>query len=88
MVPLRRSGTVTMPLLTEDPLNDTVNLIEDDYGSWLTDGDVSENTGLILKKIPGFETVDFDTLTRVINEIRNNYDASVRKTQETPNPRN
>ena len=79
-----------MALLTEDQLNDIVTLIVDDYGSRLTGGEVSEITGLILENVSGFETVDSDTLTHVINEIRKLYDESVGKnsgipkTQESP----
>ena len=79
-----------MPLLTEDQLNDIVTLIVDDYGSRLTNGEVCEITGLVLENISGFETVDSDTLTRVINSIGRRYDESVSKnsgnpkTQESP----
>ena len=76
-----------MPLLTENQLTDIVGMIVDDYGSRLTGGEVSEVIGLILENIPGFETVDSETLTDQINEIRNRYDESVcknSKTQESP----
>lgn len=76
-----------MPLLTEDQLNDIVMMIVDDYGSRLTGGEVSEITGLILENISGFETVDSNTFTQVINEIRTRYNESVcknSKTQESP----
>ena len=68
-----------MSLLTENQLTDIVDMIVDDYGSRLTGGEVSEVTGLILENISGFETVDSQTFTQVINEIRNlhyfRYDA-------------
>lgn len=79
-----------MPLLTEDQLNDIVIVIMDDYGPRLTGGEVSEITGLILENISGFEAVDSDTLTQVINNIRTLYDESVSKnsgnlkTKESP----
>ena len=63
-----------MPLLTEDQLNDIVIMIVDDYGSRLTGGEVSEVIGLILENISGFETVDSNTFTQVINEIGNLHD--------------
>jgi len=37
-----------MPLLTEDQLNDIVDMIVEDYGSRLTGGEVSEVIGLTL----------------------------------------
>jgi hypothetical protein len=70
MVPVHQSGTIIMSLLTENQLTDIVMMIVDDYGSRLTGGEVSEITGLILENISGFETVDSNTLTQVINEIR------------------
>ena len=62
-----------MPLLTENQLTDIVDMIADDYGSRLTGGEVSEVIGLILENISGFEMVDSQTLTQVINEIRRLY---------------
>ena len=63
-----------MSLLTENQLTDIVDMIVDDYGSRLTGGEVSEVIGLILENISGFETVDSQTLTQVINEIGNLHD--------------
>jgi len=37
-----------MPLLTEDQLNDIVDMIVEDYGSRLTGGEVSKVIGLTL----------------------------------------
>ncbi len=71
-----------MPLLTENQLNDIVDMIVDDYGSRLTGGEVSEVIGLILENISGFETVDSQTLTQVINEIRTRYYESVKQHSE------
>ena len=71
-----------MSLLTEDQLNNIVMMIVDDYGSRLTGGEVSEFAGLILENISGFESVDSNTLTQVINEIRNRYDESISKSSE------
>ena len=71
-----------MPLLTENQLTDIVDMIVDDYGSRLTGGEVSEVIGLILENVPGFETVDSNTLTQTINEIRNRYDDSVKQHSE------
>jgi hypothetical protein len=73
MVPVHQSGTIIMPLLTENQLTDIVDMIVDDYGSRLTGGEVSEVIGLILENISGFETVDSNTLTQTINEIRKRY---------------
>ena len=47
-----------MSLLSENQLNNIVDMITDDYGSRLTGGEVSEVIGLILENISGFETVD------------------------------
>jgi len=74
MVPIHQSGTIIMPLLTEDQLNNIVMMILDDYGSRLAGAEVSEIAGLILENISGFETVDSNTLTQVINEIGNLHD--------------
>jgi len=63
-----------MPLLNENQLTDIVDMIVDDYRSRLTGGEVSEITGLILENIPGFETVDSNILTQVINAIENLHD--------------
>ena len=63
-----------MSQLTEDQLTDIVDMIVDDYGSRLTGSEVSEAIGLILENISGFETVDSQTLTQVINEIGNLHD--------------
>ena len=63
-----------MSLLTENQLTDIVDMIVDDYGSRLTGGEVSEVIGLILENISGFETVDSNTFTQVINEIGNLHD--------------
>ena len=63
-----------MSQLTEDQLNDIVEMTFDDYGSRLTGGEVSEVIGLILENISGFETVESQTLTQTINEIRKRYD--------------
>jgi hypothetical protein len=71
-----------MSLLTENQLTDIVDMIVDDYGSRLTGGEVSEITGLILENIPGFDTVDSQTLTQTINEIRKRYDESVKQHSE------
>ena len=71
-----------MPLLTENQLTDIVDMIVDDYGSRLTGGEVSEVIGLILENVPGFETVDSQTLTQTINEIRKRYDESVKRHSE------
>ncbi len=67
-----------MPLLTENQLTDIVDMIVDDYGSRLTGGEVSEIAALILENISGFETVDSQTLTQTINEIRKRYNDSVK----------
>ena len=72
-----------MSLLTEDQLNDIVKMIVDDCGSRLTGGEVSEIVGLVLENISGFETIDSNTLTQVINEIRKRYDESVCKNSKT-----
>jgi len=69
MVPVHQSGTIVMSLLTENQLTDIVDMIVDDYGSRLTGGEVSEIAGLILENISGFESVDSNTFTQVINEI-------------------
>jgi len=82
MVPVHQSGTIIMSLLTENQLNDIVDMIVDDYGSRLTGGEVSEVIGLILENISGFETVDSQTLTLTINEIRKRYDDSVKQHSE------
>jgi hypothetical protein len=74
MVPVHQSGTIAMPLLTENQLTDIVDMIVDDYGSRLTGGEVSEVIGQILENTSGFETVDSQTLTQTINEIRKRYD--------------
>ncbi len=58
-----------MSLLTENQLTDIVEMIMGDYGSRLTGGEVSEITGLILENISGFETVDSNIFTQVINDI-------------------
>jgi len=71
-----------MSLLTENQLTDIVDTIVDDYGSRLTGGEVSEVIGLILENVPGFETVDSNTLTQTINEIRKRYDESVKQYSE------
>ncbi len=71
-----------MPLLTENQLTDIADMIEDDYGSRLTGGEVSEVIGLILENISGFETVDSKTVTQTINEIRKRYDESVQQHSE------
>ena len=71
-----------MPLLTENQLNDIVKMIVDDYGSRLTGGEVSEVIGLILDNVSGFETVDSNTLTQTINEIRRLYNESVKQHSE------
>jgi hypothetical protein len=78
MVPVHQSGTIIMPLLTENQLIVIVDMIVDDYGSRLTGGEVSEIAGLILENISGIETVDSLTLTNQINEIRKRYDESVK----------
>jgi hypothetical protein len=39
MVPVHQSGTIIMPLLTENQLTDIVDMIVDDYGTRLTGGD-------------------------------------------------
>ena len=78
MVPVHQLGIIIIPLLTENQLTDIVNLIVDDYGSRLTGGEVSEVIGLILENISGFETVDSNTLTQTINEIRKRYYESVK----------
>ena len=71
-----------MSLLTENQFTDIVNMIMDDYGSRLTGGEVSEVIGLILENISGFETVDSQTLTQTINEIRKRYDDTVEQHSE------
>ncbi len=71
-----------MSLLTENQLNDIVDMIVDDYGSRLTGGEVSEVIGLILENISEFETVDSQTLTQTINEIRRLYNESVEQHSE------
>jgi hypothetical protein len=78
MVPVHQPGIIIMPLLTENQLTDIVDMIVDDYGSRLTGGEVSEVTGLILENFSGFETVDSQTLTQTISEIRKRYDDSVK----------
>ena len=62
-----------MPLLSENQLNNIVDMITDDYGPQLNGGEVSEVIGLILENISGFETIDSKTLTQTINEIRKRY---------------
>ena len=71
-----------MPLLTENQLADIVGMIVDDYGSRLTDREVSEIAALILENISRFEPVDLQTLTQAINEIRKRYDDSVKQHSE------
>jgi hypothetical protein len=56
MVPVHQSGTIIMPLLTENQLTDIVDMIVDDYGSRVTGGEVAEVIGLILDNVSGFET--------------------------------
>ena len=75
-----------MSLLTENQLTDIVDMIVDDYGSRLTGGEVSEVIGLILENISGFETIDSNTFTQVINEIRTRYYESVCKNSKTQEP--
>ncbi len=65
-----------MPLLTENQLNDIVDMIVDDYGSRLTGGEVSEVIGLILENISGFETGNlhdyrYDVRAHTNSELRN-----------------
>jgi hypothetical protein len=62
MVPVHQSGTIIMPLLTENQLIDIVDMNVDDYGPRLSGGEVSEIAALILKNISGFEAVDSQTL--------------------------
>ena len=73
-----------MSLLTENQRTDIVDMIVDDYGSRLTGGEVSEVIGLMLENISGFETVDSQTLTQTINEIRRLYNESVKQHSENP----
>ena len=79
MVPEHQLGIIIMPLLTENQLTDIVDMIVDDYGSRLTGGEVSEVIGLILENVSGFETVDSQTFTLTINEIRKPTRFSVRR---------
>ncbi len=71
-----------MSQLTENQLNEIVDMIVDEYGSRLTGGEVSEVIGLILENISGFETIDSQALTQTINEIRKRYDESVKQHSE------
>ncbi len=48
MVPVHQSGTIIMSQLTENQLNEIVDMIVDEYGSRLTGGEVSEVIGFIL----------------------------------------
>ena len=72
-----------MPLLTKNQLTDIVGMIVDDYGSRLTAGGVSGIAALILENIPRFESVDLQTLTQAINEIRKRYDDSIKQQSES-----
>jgi hypothetical protein len=77
MVPVHQSGTIIMPLLTENQLIDIVDMIVDDYGPRLSGGEVSEIAALILENISGFEAIDSQILTQTINEIRRLYNVRV-----------
>ncbi len=71
-----------MALLTENQLTDIVGMIVDHCESRLTGGEVSEIAALILEDISEFESVDLQTLTQTINEIRKRYDDSVKQHSE------
>ena len=75
-----------MPLLTENQLTDIVGMIVDDCGSRLTGGEVSEIAAWILDNISGLKSVDLQTLTQTINEIRKRYDDSVKQHSENAKP--
>jgi len=74
MVPQYQLGPIIMPDLTNDQLNNIVNVIIVNYGSRLSDGELLEIIGLILENIAGFDTADPQSLMQTISEIRSQYD--------------
>jgi len=69
-----------MPYLSNDQLKQLADQIIDDFGSELINGELLEVIGLMLENIAGFETVDSQSLTDMINHIRNLYYESTGKT--------
>ena len=77
MVPQYQLGPIIMPDLTNDQLNNIVNVIIVNYGSRLSDGELLEIIGLILENIAGFDTADPQSLMQTISEIRSQYDHQI-----------
>jgi hypothetical protein len=73
MVLPRQLGRIIMSVFTEDQLSNIVNMLIDRYGSQLSGSELLEVIGLILENISGFETADSESLTEMINDIRNRY---------------
>lgn len=62
-----------MSALTDEQLSNIVNMLIVRYGSRLSGSELLEGIGLIIENISGFETTDFESLTEMINDIRNRY---------------
>ena len=80
MVSLSQLGAIIMSAFTEDQRNNIVNMIIDSYGSRLSGSELSEVIGLILEDISGCESADSESLTDMINHIRNLYYESTSQT--------
>ena len=70
--------------LSNDQLEAIVNQIVEDNGSQLTNSELLEVICLIMEDIPGYEIADSQTLTEIINHVRNlYYESNCKNTNRT-----
>ena len=66
-----------MSLLTTNQIHDLAVIVLEEYGPRLCDDELTEQIGLLLEDIAGFEMASEHVVRQVINEVRRHYhDAS------------
>ena len=62
-----------MSLLTTNQIHDLAVIVLEECGPCLSDDELTEQIGLFLEDIAGFETASEQVVGRVINQIRSYY---------------
>jgi hypothetical protein len=64
--------------LSDDQVHELVRFLIDEFGIGLSGDELDESIGLVMENILGIELVSTQTVHRLVNQIRSQYDDETR----------
>ena len=77
-----------MALLTDEQINELVNILLEEHGPVLPDDELLEQIGLLLEDISGFETACSRAVDQITTQVRSKYMKQATSTPTNPSSEN